>query len=254
MGCEVSLDDTASPSAAPARSTASTSTCTTSASSRPRSPRSARWPTRPRTCAGSATSAHHETDRLAALAAELGNLGADVTEHPDGLSIRPAALHGGVFRTYADHRMAHAGVIIGSAVDGVLVENIATTAKTFPDFAGAWLDLVARIGWAQCERPLHRSRRRALRATPSPHPAPHQGPPDLRRRRRRRGRHRRPRPVHAADRRRHGDGDEVPAAGPQGRRRRRPRARRRRRVRGRRVAGADRRGRAADDHAAAYGR
>lgn len=91
---------------------------------------------------------HHETDRLAALAAELGNLGADVTEHPDGLSIRPAALRSGVFRTYADHRMAHAGVIIGSAVDGVLVENIATTAKTFPDFAGAWLDLVAqdRIG------------------------------------------------------------------------------------------------------------
>jgi 3-phosphoshikimate 1-carboxyvinyltransferase len=87
---------------------------------------------------------HHETDRLAALAAELGNLGADVTEHPDGLSIRPAALHGGVFRTYADHRMAHAGVIIGSAVEGVLVENIATTAKTFPDFPGAWLDLVSR--------------------------------------------------------------------------------------------------------------
>ncbi len=84
----------------------------------------------------------HETDRLAALATELGNLGADVTEHPDGLSIRPAPLHGGVFCTYADHRMAHAGVIIGSAVDGVLVENIATTAKTFPDFPGAWLDLV----------------------------------------------------------------------------------------------------------------
>ncbi|EON24627.1 3-phosphoshikimate 1-carboxyvinyltransferase [Nocardioides sp. CF8] len=85
---------------------------------------------------------HHETDRLAALAAELGNLGADVTEHADGLSIRPAPLHGGVFRTYADHRMAHAGVILGSAVDGVLVEDIATTSKTFPDFPGAWLDLV----------------------------------------------------------------------------------------------------------------
>ena len=37
----------------------------------------------------------HETDRLAALARELGALGADVTEHPDGLTIRPAALHGG---------------------------------------------------------------------------------------------------------------------------------------------------------------
>ena len=84
----------------------------------------------------------HETDRLSALATELGALGADVTEHPDGLSLRPAPLHGGVFRTYADHRMAHAGVIVGAAVDGVLVENIATTGKTFPDFAGFWSGLL----------------------------------------------------------------------------------------------------------------
>ncbi len=84
----------------------------------------------------------HETDRLAALATELGALGADVTEHADGLSIRPATLHGGIFHTYADHRMAHAGVIIGSAVDGVLVEDIATTSKTFPDFAPFWTSVV----------------------------------------------------------------------------------------------------------------
>jgi 3-phosphoshikimate 1-carboxyvinyltransferase len=84
----------------------------------------------------------HETDRLAALAAELGRLGADVTEHDDGLTIRPAPLHGGVFHTYADHRMAHAGVILGAAVDGVLVEDVATTGKTFPDFAATWERLV----------------------------------------------------------------------------------------------------------------
>lgn len=84
----------------------------------------------------------HETDRLAALATELTGLGADVTEHADGLTIRPATLHGGVFHTYADHRMAHAGVIVGSAVDGVLVEDIATTGKTFPDFAGVWSGVV----------------------------------------------------------------------------------------------------------------
>ncbi|MGA8256238.1 MAG: 3-phosphoshikimate 1-carboxyvinyltransferase, partial [Nocardioides sp.] len=58
-----------------------------------------------------------------------------------GLSIRPATLRGGVWHTYADHRMAHAGVIIGSVVDGVLVENVDTTAKTFPDFAGFWSGL-----------------------------------------------------------------------------------------------------------------
>ena len=85
----------------------------------------------------------HETDRLTALATELGRLGADVTEREDGLSIRPAPLHGGVFRTYADHRMAHAGVILGLAVDGVLVEDIATTSKTFPDFAAAWTRAVS---------------------------------------------------------------------------------------------------------------
>ncbi|MBI2245976.1 MAG: 3-phosphoshikimate 1-carboxyvinyltransferase [Nocardioides sp.] len=84
----------------------------------------------------------HETDRLAALATELSGLGADVTEHADGLSIRPAPLHGGVFHTYADHRMAHAGVIIGAAVEDVLVENVATTGKTFPDFAGFWSGLI----------------------------------------------------------------------------------------------------------------
>jgi 3-phosphoshikimate 1-carboxyvinyltransferase len=84
----------------------------------------------------------HETDRLAALATELGALGADVTEHPDGLSLRPAPLRGGVFHTYADHRMAHAGVIIGAAVPGVLVEDVATTSKTFPDFPGFWAALL----------------------------------------------------------------------------------------------------------------
>ena len=85
----------------------------------------------------------HETDRIAALATEFGALGGDVDETDDGLTIRPAPLRGGVFHTYADHRMAHAGVIIGLAVPDVLVENIATTSKTFPDFAGTWSGLFA---------------------------------------------------------------------------------------------------------------
>ena len=84
----------------------------------------------------------HETDRLAALAKELGGLGADLVEHPDGLEIRPATLTGGIFHTYADHRMAHAAVIVGAAVDGVQVEDIDTTSKTFPDFARFWAGLV----------------------------------------------------------------------------------------------------------------
>ncbi|WP_426245090.1 3-phosphoshikimate 1-carboxyvinyltransferase [Nocardioides sp. LHG3406-4] len=84
----------------------------------------------------------HETDRISALATELSGLGADVIEREDGLSLRPAPLRGGVFHTYGDHRMAHAAVIIGAAVDGVLVEDIATTGKTFPDFAAFWSGLL----------------------------------------------------------------------------------------------------------------
>ncbi len=83
----------------------------------------------------------HETDRLAALATELTALGGDVTEQADGLSLRPAPLHGGTFRTYADHRMAQAAVVIGSAVPDVMVEDVETTAKTFPGFARVWAGL-----------------------------------------------------------------------------------------------------------------
>jgi 3-phosphoshikimate 1-carboxyvinyltransferase len=92
----------------------------------------------PSTVGGVAHIRGHETDRLAALAAELTKLGGDVTETPDGLEIRPRPLHGGVFASYADHRMAQAGALIGLAVGGVAVENIATTTKTLPDFPGMW--------------------------------------------------------------------------------------------------------------------
>jgi 3-phosphoshikimate 1-carboxyvinyltransferase len=84
----------------------------------------------------------HETDRIAALVTELRGLGADVTERPDGLALRPAALHGGLFRSYADHRMAHAAAVLGSVVPGVTVDDVAATGKTYPDFPGAWSRLL----------------------------------------------------------------------------------------------------------------
>jgi 3-phosphoshikimate 1-carboxyvinyltransferase len=85
----------------------------------------------------------HETDRLAALTAEINGLGGDVTETEDGLVIRPRPLHGGLFHTYDDHRMATAGAVLGLLVDGVLVENVETTAKTLPDFPRMWAGLLA---------------------------------------------------------------------------------------------------------------
>ncbi|MBC3984543.1 3-phosphoshikimate 1-carboxyvinyltransferase [Streptomyces sp. AC563] len=84
----------------------------------------------------------HETDRLAALAKELNDLGGDVTETADGLRIRPRPLHGGIFHTYEDHRLATAAAVLGLTVDGVQVENVATTAKTLPDFPGLWTGML----------------------------------------------------------------------------------------------------------------
>jgi 3-phosphoshikimate 1-carboxyvinyltransferase len=80
----------------------------------------------------------HETDRLAALATEINALGGDVTETADGLVIRPRPLHGGAFATYADHRMATAGALIGLRVPGIEVQDIETTAKTLPSFTALW--------------------------------------------------------------------------------------------------------------------
>ncbi|MDC5698792.1 3-phosphoshikimate 1-carboxyvinyltransferase [Intrasporangium calvum] len=85
----------------------------------------------------------HETDRLAALTAELGALGSAVTETEDGLRIAPATLHGGRFRTYHDHRMATAGAILGLRVPGVAVEDVETTSKTLPDFPGLWARMLS---------------------------------------------------------------------------------------------------------------
>ncbi|WP_256106253.1 3-phosphoshikimate 1-carboxyvinyltransferase [Streptomyces sp. ODS05-4] len=84
----------------------------------------------------------HETDRLAALTKEINGLGGDVTETADGLEIRPRPLRGGVFHTYDDHRMATAGAVIGLAVPGVEIENVATTAKTLPDFPAMWTGML----------------------------------------------------------------------------------------------------------------
>lgn len=88
----------------------------------------------------------HETDRLAALTAEIGGLGGQVTVLPDGLAFEPAQLHGGSWRAYADHRMAHAGALLGLVVPGVVVDDIASTTKTLADFPGMWEQTLTSTG------------------------------------------------------------------------------------------------------------
>lgn len=86
----------------------------------------------------------HETDRLAALAKELNDLGGLVSEMPDGLEIKPAALRPSrPFATYDDHRMVMAAAALGLVVPGLEVLDAATVGKTFPSFTQVWESMLA---------------------------------------------------------------------------------------------------------------
>ncbi len=84
-----------------------------------------------------------ETDRLGALAHELGRLGARIDVTADGLDITPAPLHGAVLDPQSDHRLAMAYAVIGLVVPGVQVRDIGTVGKTVPDFPKRWAAMLA---------------------------------------------------------------------------------------------------------------
>jgi len=88
----------------------------------------------------------HECDRLAALSAEIGALGGDVTELPDGLAIRPRPLRAGArpFDSYDDHRLVMTAAVLGLVVPGLRVRNAATVGKTFPEFRSQWLEMLGQ--------------------------------------------------------------------------------------------------------------
>ncbi len=84
----------------------------------------------------------HETDRLAALDAELSALGCGVTQGDDGLTIHPKLLGGAPWLTYADHRMAQAGAVLGLVVPDVELDDVSCTAKTMPEFVQLWTTMI----------------------------------------------------------------------------------------------------------------
>lgn len=91
----------------------------------------------------------HETDRLAALAAEINRLGGTAHDTADSLVIEapiPAAAEAAqvLARTYDDHRMATFAAIIGLRRPNVVVQNVATVAKTMPEFTAMWEDMLAQ--------------------------------------------------------------------------------------------------------------
>jgi 3-phosphoshikimate 1-carboxyvinyltransferase len=79
-----------------------------------------------------------ETDRIRDLATELRQLGAEVQEHEDGLTINPpdpARIPPAVtLQTYNDHRMAMSLSLAGLRIPGVSIADPGCVVKTYPDF------------------------------------------------------------------------------------------------------------------------
>jgi 3-phosphoshikimate 1-carboxyvinyltransferase len=68
------------------------------------------------------------------LATELRRIGAGVDEFADGLTITPGPLHGATVETYNDHRMAMSLALVGLKIPGIVIDNPACVAKTYPRF------------------------------------------------------------------------------------------------------------------------
>ncbi len=84
-----------------------------------------------------------ESDRIAAVTAELRRIGAQVEEFKDGLEVvggKP--LHGASIKTYDDHRIAMAFSLVGLKVKGIKIEDPGCVAKTYPKFFDEFLKLV----------------------------------------------------------------------------------------------------------------
>jgi 3-phosphoshikimate 1-carboxyvinyltransferase len=93
----------------------------------------------------------HETDRLAALVENIRSLGGLAEETPDGIAVTPAPLDGGLWKAFADHRMATSGALLGLGVRGVVVDDISSTGKHFLSFRSS-----GRHSWS----PQHHDRGR----------------------------------------------------------------------------------------------
>jgi len=91
-----------------------------------------------------------ESDRIAAVSAELRKMGAEIEERPDGFVLRgPRRLHGARVQSAGDHRLAMALVVAGLIATGeTVVEGSQVIDDSFPGFVGLMQQLGADLGGA----------------------------------------------------------------------------------------------------------
>ena len=82
-----------------------------------------------------------ESDRIAAMAAELTRMGIRCEEEKDAITIYPGMPRPATVETYDDHRMAMGFSLIGLRCPGVLIDNPRCCRKTFEGY----FDLVDQI-------------------------------------------------------------------------------------------------------------
>jgi 3-phosphoshikimate 1-carboxyvinyltransferase len=96
----------------------------------------------PSTLRGIANWRVKETDRMAAVAAELEKLGARAEAGEDSLTVHPPARwRSAVIDTYEDHRMAMAFSLAACGPEPVAIRDPGCVRKTFPDY----FDQLARL-------------------------------------------------------------------------------------------------------------
>ena len=82
-----------------------------------------------------------ETDRIAAVVAELRRAGIEAEEERAGFTVHPGTPHPARIETYDDHRMAMSFALLGLSEPGIEIADPGVVAKTFPGF---W-DALARL-------------------------------------------------------------------------------------------------------------
>ena len=79
-----------------------------------------------------------ETDRIAAMVAQLRRLGVQVEEHRDGVTIAPSKPKSSTIDTYEDHRVAMSFALVGLRVPGIRINDPGCVGKTFPTYFDIW--------------------------------------------------------------------------------------------------------------------